>query len=149
LVSRGTMQLDVLLISNYFPPEIGSAAHLYYTLAKHLVKRGHEVTVLTGVPRYNVDTRVYDEYLSRMGRAEYLLEELDGIRVIRTKLPLVERKKLFRRGIEHFEIAYRMWNVYKLLMSLKPLMFPLYTRLLFLFSGRQERYVREAERLSY
>lgn len=113
-------KLRVLLISNYFPPEIGSAAHLYYTLAKHLVKRGHEVTVLTGVPRYNVDTKVYDDYLNRMGQAKYLLEELDGIRVIRTKLPLVERKKLFRRGIEHFEIPYRMWNVYKRVDEPKP-----------------------------
>lgn len=113
-------RLHVLLISNYFPPEIGSAAHLYYTLAKHFVRRGHEVTVLTGVPRYNVDVKVYDDYVNKVGKAKYLLEESDGIRVIRAKLPLVERERLLRRGIEHFEVAYKMWSVYRRIGELRP-----------------------------
>lgn len=43
-------RLSVLLINNYFPPEVGAASHLYYYLAKELLNRGHEVTVLTGIP---------------------------------------------------------------------------------------------------
>lgn len=59
-------RLSILLINNYFPPEIGAASHLYYYLAKQLVARGHEVTVLTGLPRYNVAKQSYQEYVERL-----------------------------------------------------------------------------------
>lgn len=42
--------LKILLISPYFPPEVGSAAHLFYELGQALRGRGHEVLVLTGQP---------------------------------------------------------------------------------------------------
>lgn len=46
--------MKILLISPYFPPEVGSAAHLFYELGQALKGRGHEVLVLTGQPRYHV-----------------------------------------------------------------------------------------------
>jgi colanic acid biosynthesis glycosyl transferase WcaI len=46
--------MKILLICAFFPPEVGSAAHLYYELGQALHRRGHEITVLTGLPRYHV-----------------------------------------------------------------------------------------------
>ncbi len=46
--------MRILLVSPYFPPEVGSAAHLYEDLGLALKARGHEVVVLTGLPRYHV-----------------------------------------------------------------------------------------------
>lgn len=46
--------MKILFITNYFLPEIASASHLYFFLAKELIKRGHKVKVLTGIPRYNI-----------------------------------------------------------------------------------------------
>lgn len=46
--------MKLLLITPFFPPEVGSAAHLFYELAQALQGRGHEVLVLTGLPRYHV-----------------------------------------------------------------------------------------------
>jgi len=46
--------MKILLITPYFPPEIGSAAHLYYELGQALRERGHEIAILTGLPRYHV-----------------------------------------------------------------------------------------------
>jgi colanic acid biosynthesis glycosyl transferase WcaI len=46
--------VKILLITPFFPPEVGSAAHLYEELGLALHSRGHEVTVLTGLPRYHV-----------------------------------------------------------------------------------------------
>ncbi len=43
--------MNILMVVAYFPPEIGSAAHAYYDLAKAFVKKGHEVQVLTSYPR--------------------------------------------------------------------------------------------------
>jgi len=46
--------MKILLITPFFPPEVGSASHLFYELAQALHNRGHTVTVLTGLPRYHV-----------------------------------------------------------------------------------------------
>lgn len=42
------------LITNYYPPEVGSNSYLYQSLARFLGGRGHEVFVITGQPRYHV-----------------------------------------------------------------------------------------------
>ena len=46
--------MKVLLITPFFPPEVGSASHLFYELAQALQNRGNSVTILTGLPRYHV-----------------------------------------------------------------------------------------------
>ncbi|PNS00562.1 glycosyl transferase family 1 [Petrotoga miotherma DSM 10691] len=102
--------MNILLINNYFPPEIGAASHLYYYLAKELQKRGHDVYYLTGIPRYNVDKETYEEYKKR---GKVFIENEEGIKLIRVKLPYIERHKFIRRGIEHFEIAYKMFHYTK------------------------------------
>lgn len=109
--------LSVLIINNYFPPEIGAASHLYYYLAKSLVKRGHSVTVLTGIPRYNVSRDLYERYLTKFGGKRFIIENDDGIEIIRVKLPFVERSQLIRRGLEHFEIAFKMFFYTKKLLK--------------------------------
>ncbi|HUS06532.1 MAG TPA: glycosyltransferase family 4 protein [Bryobacteraceae bacterium] len=42
------------LITNYYPPEVGSNSYLYQSLAHYLGARGHKVFVITGQPRYHV-----------------------------------------------------------------------------------------------
>ena len=46
--------MKILLITPFFPPQVGSAAHLFYELGQALQDRGHTITVLTGLPRYHV-----------------------------------------------------------------------------------------------
>jgi len=89
--------VKILIITNYFPPEIGGAAHLYYELAESLVKRGHWVTVVTGFPRYNIKVQ------PEIYRGKRLMkEEMNGIQVLRIWMPKVPRTNLFLRGLEHF-----------------------------------------------
>jgi len=107
-------KLSVLLINNYFPPEIGAASHQYYYLGKELVKRGHNVVVLTGIPRYNVPKEVYQRYLvENLRKSKVVLDELNGMKVIRVRLPYVQRDQMIRRGLEHFEIAFKLYNYAK------------------------------------
>lgn len=70
--------MRILLLSRYFPPEIGSTATLFSELATGLVRRGHDVTVATGFPWYNVK-RVPRRYRGRLWMKEFR----DGIRIIR------------------------------------------------------------------
>lgn len=48
-------RLNILLLSRYFHPEIGTAANLFYELAKGLIHNGHKVTVVTNFPWYNLE----------------------------------------------------------------------------------------------
>lgn len=89
--------MNVLILTNYFPPEIGGAAHLFYELAESLVQRGHQVTVVTGFPRYNVKERPEPYRGKRLMR-----EEMSGVQVLRLWTPSVPRTNLILRGLEHF-----------------------------------------------
>ena len=45
--------MDILLLTAYLPPDVGSASHLFYDLGRVFVERGHKVTVVTGLPSYH------------------------------------------------------------------------------------------------
>lgn len=94
--ANGGARLHVLLISDYFPPEIAAPAHLLFDLATQLTARGHRVSVVTGFPRYNVTERP-----SRYRRRLQVREAMDGIAVYRVWRPIIDRSRLLVRGIDH------------------------------------------------
>ena len=70
--------MNILLVTDSYPPEIRSASHLMLELAQELSARGHQITVITTWPEYNLDQ---SKVLLNFKEAE--LE--DGVRVIRVK----------------------------------------------------------------
>ncbi len=52
---------DVLIITNYFPPETGAASNRIFHLAEGLQKRDFNVTVLTPLPNYPKG-KVFEDY---------------------------------------------------------------------------------------
>lgn len=70
--------MKILLVTDSYPPEIRSASHLMLELAQELQHRGHEVTVITTWPEYNLDNnqvhKIFNEF-----------ENENGISVIRVK----------------------------------------------------------------
>ena len=42
--------LDILVVSQFFSPEMGAPAARFHDFGKLLVERGHRVTILTGFP---------------------------------------------------------------------------------------------------
>ncbi|ODV48842.1 glycosyltransferase involved in cell wall biosynthesis [Methanohalophilus euhalobius] len=98
--------MKILMVVANFVPEIGSAAHVYYDLAKAFVKRGHEVDVLTSYPRE------YNLHEKDVGTSFPINESLEGINVHRCKHPS-NRDNIVVRGFEHFYIPYYYFNHYK------------------------------------
>jgi len=89
--------MKVLLLTNYFPPEVGAASHLFYNLGRILTKKGYDVTVITGFPRYNV--KVLDEkYRNKF----FFRETIDGISVLRVPILPFLKRTLFVRKMEYF-----------------------------------------------
>lgn len=89
-------RLNILIITDYFPPEIAAPAHLLFDLSTQLLRDGHSVTVVTGFPRYNVKKRP-PQYQGRL----FMKENMDGVQVVRMPRPAVERSMLILRGLDH------------------------------------------------
>lgn len=87
--------MKVLLISVQYPPEIGSASKLIQELALTLAGRGHEVTILTTMPRY------------KLGEEDSLrswdpLTIENGIKVLRIKTWMLAHVGYIKRGLATF-----------------------------------------------
>lgn len=52
---------DILIISNYFPPETGAAPNRIHSLAKNLAKNGYHTTVVCPLPNYPFGA-IFKEY---------------------------------------------------------------------------------------
>ena len=91
--------MDILYVSPYFPPEMGAPAARVHELARHWVRAGHEVTVLTGFPNQPTG-EVPREYRSKMRRLVYR-EQVDGIHVVRTWLLPLPNRKAYERILNY------------------------------------------------
>jgi glycosyltransferase involved in cell wall biosynthesis len=73
------MPMRFLILTQYYPPEVGAPQVRLAATARELVRCGHEVEVVTALPNYP-EGRIHDAYRGRLA----LSEELDGIPVRRT-----------------------------------------------------------------
>jgi glycosyltransferase involved in cell wall biosynthesis len=97
--------MKILMIVAYFIPEIGSAAHIYFDLAKAFVKNGHEVNVITSYPR-KFNLKESDQL------KKYPLDEtVEGIFIHRVKHPY-NRDNIVIRGLEHFLLTRYYFKKY-------------------------------------
>jgi len=92
--------VKILLITGFFPPEIGSASHLFYELGQSLVTRGHEVDVVTTFPR----RWKIGESATYRTRGIIAKEKADGMRVLRVRSTSTPRDSLFAAGLEHLAL---------------------------------------------
>ena len=83
--------MKALLISQYYPPEVGSAAQKVSELAEYLADNGHQVTVVTGFPNHPAGV-VYNGYRRKL----YQREKVNGVRVMRTFLLTTAKRRSFR-----------------------------------------------------
>src|SRR2546426_12813359 len=94
--------MNVLMLTAYFPPEVGSASHLFFELGGEFVRRGHKVTVMTGYPVYNITE---DDLPARYRSGWWMQESFDGINVVRIRTPGMPRHIPILRGIGQFTMA--------------------------------------------
>ena len=92
--------MHILLVTDSYPPEIRSASHLMLELAQELQRRGHEITVMTTWPEYNLDQAATHKTFNE-------LENENGIRVIRIKT------------LPHHNVNYIIRGLSQLLMPLQ------------------------------
>ncbi len=91
--------MNILYVSQNYPPEIGAASARAFELSKHWVANGHQVTVLTGFPNYPTGSsnHLKHENTSRLTRRE----SVEGISIIRTCLYGIGDRRIHERILSY------------------------------------------------
>lgn len=92
--------MKLLILTQYFPPEVGAPQNRLYELAIRLYKMGVEVTVLTAMPNYP-QMEIYEGYKNK----SYVYEEMDGLKVHRTSIFVSKSKSIINRLRNYFSFV--------------------------------------------
>jgi len=100
--------LKLLILTQYFPPEVGAPQNRLFELAIRLKKSGVDVSVLTAMPNYP-QMKIYDGYECK----DYMYEEIEGIPVHRASIYLPKNKSIIQRLLNYFSFVYSSAQVGK------------------------------------
>ena len=84
--------MRILFLTQYCPPEVGAPQNRIFEFAKKLKEFGHEVTILTALPNYPRG-EIFEEYKGK----KVVVEEIEGIKVIRTSIYATKSKSFTKR----------------------------------------------------
>lgn len=98
--------LDILVVSQFFTPEMGAPAARFYDFGRLLVERGHRVRVITGFPN-SPSGRIPGAYRRRLRQREWI----DGIEVMRGWLYASPRLSSFTKsaGFGSYAVSASLW----------------------------------------
>jgi glycosyltransferase involved in cell wall biosynthesis len=103
--------MKLLIVTQYFPPEMGAPQARLYELAKWLRRAGHEITVLTAMPNYPTG-RIFKGYRGKLR----VMEMMDGIKVTRSCLYPSKSSKTLPRLLSYlsFGISSLLFGIWGL-----------------------------------
>jgi glycosyltransferase involved in cell wall biosynthesis len=97
--------MNLLILTQYFPPEMGAPQTRLYELGLQLKNLGWQIQVLTALPNYPTG-RIFDDYAGK----KYINENVDGLDVVRTWLIPSQSTRAFPRMLCYLSFA---WSAYK------------------------------------
>ncbi|WP_441000668.1 glycosyltransferase family 4 protein [Fodinibius sp. SL11] len=92
--------MNILFITDNFPPEVNAPATRTYEHCKEWVGEGHEVTVITCAPNFP-QGKVYEGYQNNWHEKE----EVDCIEVIRVWSYITSNEGFLKRTLDYFSFA--------------------------------------------
>ena len=87
--------LNILFLTENFPPETNAAATRVFERACYWVKAGHRVTVITSQPNFP-EGRLFPGYKNRWRQ----VEDMSGIRVVRVQTYIAPNRGVVRRTLD-------------------------------------------------
>lgn len=93
--------MQILFITDNFPPEVNAPATRTYEHCKQWVKSGINVTVITGAPNYP-QGKLYPGYKNKWHQTEIV----DGIKVIRVWTFIAPNAGVFKRTLDYISFAF-------------------------------------------
>lgn len=92
--------MKLLILTQYFPPEVGAPQNRLFELAVRLQKAGVDITVLTAMPNYP-QMEIYKAYEGK----KYVYEEMDGLKVHRSSIYVSKSKSIINRLRNYFSFV--------------------------------------------
>lgn len=130
--------MRLLILTQYFPPEVGAPQNRLYELALRLRASGVDVTVVTAMPNYPQMT-VQEAYRGK----RYVYEDMSGLKVHRSFIYVSQNKSIVSRLGNYFSfvlssmlIAPRLEKCYDYLLCESP---PLFLGYSAMFLARKKR----------
>lgn len=97
--------MKILILTQYFPPEVGAPQNRLFELAVRLKDQGDEITVLTAMPNYP-KMEVHAHYKGRWT----CLEDMSGLKVRRCWIYVTKNKSILPRLMNYFSFVFTsMW----------------------------------------
>ncbi len=93
--------MKLLILTQYYPPEIGAPQNRLHELAVRLKKEGVDVEVLTAMPNYP-KMEIFEKYAKGSIREE----EIEGIKVYRSKIYVSKSKSILPRLLNYFSFVW-------------------------------------------
>jgi len=93
--------MKLLILTQYYPPEIGAPQNRLHELAVRLKSKGIEVEVLTAMPNYP-SMEIMEAY--KGGKIKH--ETIDGISVHRSKIYVSKSKSIISRLLNYFSFVF-------------------------------------------
>ena len=84
--------MKVLIVAQYFPPDLGGAATRAYNIAKGLSANGCDVTVVTAYPHYP-----HGKIPAKYRGKPLAIEWMGKVKIIRTFMPPIKSEGFFKR----------------------------------------------------
>lgn len=91
----------LLIVTQYFPPEVGAPQNRLFELALRLQSNDIDVTVLTAMPNYPVG-EIHESYKDK----QYHYEEMSGLKVHRTSIYATTSKGIVKRLRNYFSFVW-------------------------------------------
>lgn len=91
----------LIILTQYFPPEVGAPQNRLFELALHLQKTGLDITVLTAMPNYP-QMKKYKGYRWKI----YKKEEINKLKIHRSWIFVSSSKSKFSRLMNYFSFVF-------------------------------------------
>ena len=93
--------MNILILTQFYPPESGAPQNRLSDLARRLSDMGHTVTVLTAMPNYPTG-KVFPEWRGKL----FSCESAEGVRILRTWIYPATGRRFLPRIFNYFSFVF-------------------------------------------
>ena len=98
--------MRLLILTQYFPPEVGAPQNRLFELAIRLSKVGVDVTILTAMPNYP-KMIIHEKYKGK----KYVYEEMEGLKIHRSSIYVSKDRSIVKRLLSYFSFVFSSLKV--------------------------------------
>jgi glycosyltransferase involved in cell wall biosynthesis len=93
--------MKILLLTQYFPPEVGAPQNRLFEIGVRLSKKNADVTVLTAMPNYP-EMKIKENYRNKL----YFFEKMEGLKVHRAYIYVKKSSSILFRLLNYFSFVF-------------------------------------------